>query len=72
MRGCGTFEVNSLLRLQLGQIIRKKRQAAGKTMGNLARHLGVSVVFVSDVERGKAMYSREQLKKVEELIGEVA
>jgi transcriptional regulator with XRE-family HTH domain len=36
-----------------GELLRQLRVAAGKSVGALARHLGVSVVYVSDVERGR-------------------
>lgn len=35
-----------------GSLLRKAREASGKSMGELARHLEVGVDFVSDVERG--------------------
>jgi transcriptional regulator with XRE-family HTH domain len=35
-----------------GDLLRKLRRQADKTLGDLARLLGVSVVYVSDVERG--------------------
>jgi transcriptional regulator with XRE-family HTH domain len=36
-----------------GKVLRRARQDAGKTMGDLARHLRVSVTYISDVERGR-------------------
>jgi transcriptional regulator with XRE-family HTH domain len=36
-----------------GEVLRQAREEAGVTMGELARHLGVSVPYMSDVERGK-------------------
>lgn len=36
-----------------GSLLRKTRSDAGKTMGELARELEVSVTYVSDVERAK-------------------
>lgn len=35
-----------------GRLLRRLREDAGKSMGQLARHLEVSVTFISDVERG--------------------
>lgn len=35
-----------------GELLRRYRRALGLTMGDVARHLGVSVVAVSDLERG--------------------
>lgn len=37
---------------KFGRLLRALRTKAGKTMGDLARHLHVSVSYVSDVERG--------------------
>jgi transcriptional regulator with XRE-family HTH domain len=36
-----------------GDLLRKLRAKAGFSVGDLARHLGYSVVYVSDVERGR-------------------
>lgn len=36
-----------------GKLLREERQKAKKTMGELGRHLGVSVPFISDVELGR-------------------
>ena len=35
-----------------GNLLREIRQKAGKSMGDLARHLQVTVPYISDVERG--------------------
>lgn len=40
------------MRSDFGDLLRKVRRNADKTMLDLAEELGVSVVFVSDVERG--------------------
>lgn len=37
---------------RFGDLLRKERRKADKTLGNVARLLGVSVVYLSDVERG--------------------
>lgn len=39
--------------MQFGQILRRLRSEKGKTMGQLARELGISVTFLSDVELGR-------------------
>ena len=36
-----------------GKLLRKKRTEAGRTMGQLARHLGVTVPYISAVEHGE-------------------
>ncbi len=40
--------------IDLGKILRKKRKAQGLTQGGVAEHCGLSLRFVSEVERGKA------------------
>jgi len=37
---------------RFGDLLRKLRRKAGKTLGDVARELGISIVYVSDVERG--------------------
>jgi transcriptional regulator with XRE-family HTH domain len=37
---------------RFGELLRKQRRKADKTLGDVARLLGVSIVFLSDVERG--------------------
>jgi y4mF family transcriptional regulator len=38
----------------LGDLLRKKRKAQNLTQGQVAEYCGVSVKFISEVERGKA------------------
>lgn len=40
------------MKSDFGKLLRKVRKRSEKTMLDLATHLGVSVVFISDVERG--------------------
>lgn len=37
---------------RFGDALRRRRREAGKTLSNVADVLGVSIVYVSDVERG--------------------
>ncbi|MCW5888939.1 MAG: helix-turn-helix transcriptional regulator [bacterium] len=37
---------------KFGELLRRWRTKADRTMGDLAEHLGVSVAYISDVERG--------------------
>lgn len=37
---------------RFGDVLRKSRKAAGKTLSDVAKLLGVSIVYVSDIERG--------------------
>jgi transcriptional regulator with XRE-family HTH domain len=49
-------------RLKFGAVLRAEREKKKKSMGELARFLEVSVVFVSDVERGnRAPFTRERI-----------
>jgi len=46
-----------------GKLLRSYREAAHVSMGALARHLGVSVTYISDVERGtRAPLSKERIE----------
>jgi transcriptional regulator with XRE-family HTH domain len=52
-----------------GELLRDTRKKAGKSMLDLARGLDVSVVFISDVERGnRAPFTSEKILKVAELL----
>lgn len=37
---------------RFGDLLRRLRRKASKTLGDVAREIGVSVVYLSDVERG--------------------
>ena len=50
---------------RFGDTLRKTRQKAKRTLGDVARMLGVSVVYVSDVERGnRRPFGNERILKV--------
>jgi transcriptional regulator with XRE-family HTH domain len=50
---------------RFGELLRKLRRKEDKTMGDLARLLSLSVVYVSDVERGnRKPFSNERIIKV--------
>ena len=50
---------------RFGEVLRRTRQDAGMTLGNVARLLEISVVYVSDVERGnRKPFSNERILKV--------
>ncbi len=50
---------------RFGDTLRKTRQNAKKTLGDVARLLEVSVVYVSDVERGnRRPFSNERIIRV--------
>ena len=39
--------------MTFGEMLRDYREHAGKTMGDLARYLGFTVPYISDIERNK-------------------
>lgn len=54
---------------RFGDALRRNRHDAEKTLGDVAELLGVSVVYVSDVERGnRGPFSNERIIKVAELV----
>jgi transcriptional regulator with XRE-family HTH domain len=57
-------------RRAFGERLRALRKGAGKTLGDVAEALGVSVVYVSDVERGNRSPLRPDLiDSVSNLLG---
>ncbi|PNU20042.1 transcriptional regulator [Geothermobacter hydrogeniphilus] len=38
---------------EIGSILRKKRKSQGLTLEQVAQHCGLSIRFISEVERGK-------------------
>ncbi len=55
---------------RFGDLLRQQRRKADKTLGDVARLLGVSVVFLSDVERGnRRPLGNERLIRIGELLG---
>ena len=53
-----------------GSLLRQTRQAAKKPLGALARALDVSVVYVSDIERGnRAPFRAELIEKAADFLG---
>ena len=54
---------------RFGEALRRARQDAEMTLGDVARLLDVSVVYVSDVERGnRRPFSNERILKVARLL----
>jgi len=50
---------------RFGEQLRDARRKAEKTLGDVARLLGVSVVYVSDVERGnRKPFTRDRIFKI--------
>lgn len=54
---------------QRGERFRDARRAAGFTLGEAGRRLGKSVVWISDIERGRRWFTDEEaaLKQLDEL-----
>lgn len=53
-----------------GKMLRAYREAAGISMGALARQLAISVTYLSDVERGtRAPLSQERIHEAAGLLG---
>ena len=58
------------MRAKFGDLLRKARRQAGMTMSDLAVHLDVSVVFISDVERGnRHPFTAERIIRACEFLG---
>lgn len=58
------------LKGKFGDELRALRLQAGKSMGDVARLLGVSVTFISDVERGRrGPLSPDNVTKAAEFLG---
>ncbi len=56
---------------RFGDLLRKHRRKAGKTLGDIAKLLGVSVVFLSDVERGnRRPLSNDRIVKIASFLGQ--
>ena len=54
---------------RFGDALREQRRNANKTLGDVARLLGVSVVYVSDVERGnRRPFGNERILKIAKFI----
>ena len=54
---------------RFGETLRRTRQSAERTLGDVARLLDVSVVYVSDVERGnRRPFRNERILKVARLL----
>ena len=56
---------------RFGDLLRRMRRAADLTMGQVATVLGISVVYLSDVERGnRKPFSNDRIIKIAELLKE--
>ena len=54
---------------RFGEVLRQARRDAGKTLGEIARLLDVSTVYVSDVERGnRRPFARERILKIADFL----
>lgn len=58
------------MRRRFGKLLRGERERSGKTMGDLARFLGVSVPYISDVEHGnRSPLTNERILRAAEFLG---
>ena len=55
--------------ISLGQIIRNRRKELGYTQAYLSAFTGLSVTFISDVERGKKTAEIEKVIKLLHILG---
>jgi len=54
---------------RFGDLLRRLRRKANRTLGDVARLLGVSVVYLSDIERGnRRPLSRERILRVADFL----
>jgi transcriptional regulator with XRE-family HTH domain len=54
---------------RFGEVLRRLRREAGKTLGDIARLLEVSTVYVSDVERGnRRPFARDRILKIADFL----
>jgi transcriptional regulator with XRE-family HTH domain len=54
---------------RFGELLRDARRKAGKTLGDVARLLGISVVYLSDVERGnRKPFGRDRVLAIAEFL----
>jgi transcriptional regulator with XRE-family HTH domain len=52
-----------------GEVIRQQRQRAGLSLANLAAQLGVTKVYVSDVERGlRKPFTQQRIREVAKVL----
>jgi transcriptional regulator with XRE-family HTH domain len=55
---------------RFGEVLRRLRRESGKTLGEVARLLGVSAVYVSDVERGnRKPFTRGRILEIADFLG---
>lgn len=56
---------------RFGELLRHERRKAGKTLGDIARLLDFSVVFLSDVERGnRRPLGNERILRIASFLGQ--
>lgn len=53
----------------IGQRIKKRRRAAGKTQDDLAESLGFSIGYISQIERGISKVNLETLSRIADSLG---
>src|SRR5580700_8545048 len=60
----------SFMKNRFGNLLRKLRIESGRSIGEVARHLEVSTVYISDVERGvRAPLTAERILRAAQFLG---
>ena len=49
---------------KIGRLLRKTRNAAGMSLGQAGQKIGVSIAYLSDVERGRRSVSAQRLAQI--------
>ena len=52
----------------VGTALRRRRQAAGRTLNSTARRMGISGPYLSDLERGRRNWTEALIKRFEKAI----
>jgi transcriptional regulator with XRE-family HTH domain len=53
---------------QAGQMVRELRERKGVSLRTVAKRLGLSAAFISDLERGRRNWSKARFSEVEQAI----
>lgn len=61
--------ISSIDHVRTGESMRKARIASGLSLREVARRMGFSAPFVSDLEKGRRCWTEEKARKYNESIG---
>ena len=62
-------ETPELIRAMLGAVLRGRREAAGRSLSDLAEAASISPAYLSEVERGRKDVSTERLLAITQTLG---